>query len=241
MHDQRKDPLEAAQAFVDARFPDASVALVGGSVVRGEATPTSDLDIVIVHAHPVRPYRETFRAHGWPVEVFVHTVKSWRFYVAQDVARRTPSMPAMTAEGVVLRDRDGLAATIKGEARAILEAGPPSLSDEETENRRYGLTDVLDDFVGADRFDEGMIVAGMMAQSATDLMLAHRGRWTGHGKWMLRSLHRADPESAGRLSAALESYARDWSKALMTAWTQRALDMVGGPLFEGYHSMGRDE
>ena len=41
-------PIEAAQNIITSQFPNCDVALLGGSVARGEATKTSDLDIVIV-------------------------------------------------------------------------------------------------------------------------------------------------------------------------------------------------
>ncbi len=41
-------PIEAAQNIITLQFPNCDVALLGGSVARGEATKTSDLDIVIV-------------------------------------------------------------------------------------------------------------------------------------------------------------------------------------------------
>ena len=40
-------PMEAAQSIITSQFSNCDVALLGGSVARGEATKTSDLDIVI--------------------------------------------------------------------------------------------------------------------------------------------------------------------------------------------------
>lgn len=65
--------LEAAHAFVAHRFPNCSAAFLAGSVVRGEATSTSDLDIVIVGDDIRAPYRESFHELSWPIETFVHT------------------------------------------------------------------------------------------------------------------------------------------------------------------------
>ena len=41
-------PIEAARSIITSQFPNCDVALLGGSVARGEATKTSDLDIVIL-------------------------------------------------------------------------------------------------------------------------------------------------------------------------------------------------
>jgi predicted nucleotidyltransferase len=41
-------PEEAAQGIFRERYEGARVVFLGGSLVRGEATPASDLDIVVV-------------------------------------------------------------------------------------------------------------------------------------------------------------------------------------------------
>src|SRR5690606_22539116 len=107
---------EAAQAFIEQHLPDASAALLAGSVTRGEDTITSDLDLVIVVERPEAPYRESFRAFGWPIEAFVYTSRTYSEWFAKDAARRRPSLPQMCAGGIVLRDTDGLAVRMKNEA-----------------------------------------------------------------------------------------------------------------------------
>ncbi|TKI95670.1 nucleotidyltransferase domain-containing protein, partial [Bacillus wiedmannii] len=57
-------PMEAAQSIITSHFPNCDVALLGGSVVRGEATKTSDLDIVIVDQNLRSCYRESFYSNG---------------------------------------------------------------------------------------------------------------------------------------------------------------------------------
>lgn len=47
-----------ARRCVVAWFPEARAAWLGGSVVRGGATSTSDLDITVLLAGPPAPFRE---------------------------------------------------------------------------------------------------------------------------------------------------------------------------------------
>jgi predicted nucleotidyltransferase len=97
----RPDAILAARAVVARRYPNATQAWLSGSVVLGEATPTSDLDItVLLEAGPA--HRESVRHDGWPVELFVHTEASVRAYVAKDLGRRRPTMARLVAAG-----RDG--------------------------------------------------------------------------------------------------------------------------------------
>ena len=236
----RLDALDAARAIVAERYDGCDVALLAGSVVRGQATATSDLDMVIVDARLAAPYRESFVAHGWPVEAFVNTRESYRQFFASDAERRTPSLPAMCAEGIVLRDRDGLAERIKAEARDWLARGPAPLSTRELRDARYALTDRLDDFIGATRRDEGMFAAQEVATLAAELVLAVHHAWSGRGKWLIRALRRCDPATAERLATALEEYYRNARKDGLIAFVDDALAPVGGRLFAGY-SAGKDE
>ena len=104
MYGDRPEPVEAARAFVAARFPEARVALVGGSVLTEDRTPTSDLDVVVVLADGdvatgsglLPPFRETFEHEGWVVEAFVHDRASLEHYWARDAERRVCSLLRMS-------------------------------------------------------------------------------------------------------------------------------------------------
>jgi predicted nucleotidyltransferase len=61
---QRPPAEEVAHRFVTERFPDAIAAFLGGSVIAGDATATSDLDIMVVTAHEGAPFRESFVEGG---------------------------------------------------------------------------------------------------------------------------------------------------------------------------------
>ena len=234
--------IDAGHVFVEQRYPECIAAIVGGSVVRGDGTPTSDLDIVIVTDRQDAPYRESLRAFGWPIEVFVHSRTSYRRYFQSDSESRRPALALMCHEGIIVRDREGLARRIQDEAGALLERGPEPLTEEESDLWRYRITDLLDDFLGCDRLDEGMFIANDLAIGASDLILASHRQWIGRGKWVRRALQRFDPELAERLTQALQTYYRAEAKDDLIRFADDALAPVGGRLFEGYYSAGkRDE
>lgn len=231
---ERLDAVESARLVVKAHYPECDAALLAGSVVRGQATEMSDLDLVVVTARAGAPFRESVVAHGWPVEAFVHTRASLTRFFASDAQSRIPSLPFMCAEGVVVHDRRELAAEIKAEARAVLEQGPKPLTAQEVEAARYALTDRLDDFLGEPDRGEGIIVAAELAMQATEFVLAYHRQWSGRGKWLVRALRRYDPESAAWMTQALEIYCRDGAKEELTAFVKAAMAPVGGRLFAGY-------
>lgn len=235
----RPNATDAAQAFVDTHFPDCLTAFLGGSVVRGDATKTSDLDILIITDHPDAPYRESRIEQGWPIEVFVHTIESAARYFASDAQRRRPTLPMLCTEGVILRDQNGQAAMLRNEAQAILDAGPEPLSEVEISNYRYFLTDLLDDLEGSTRSEETLFIAGELAALAAEVLLASNQRWIGKGKWIPRAIRRYDPFAAQQLVTALQAVYSGGSPDALISFVDGILKPLGGRLFDGYKLPGR--
>jgi hypothetical protein len=232
----RPPPVEAAKAFVVVHFVDCLAALLGGSVARGDATATSDLDVVIITADPEVPYRESFVYAGWPVEAFVHSEASCLEFFQRDAARRRPSLPTMCAEALVLCDRAGIAGLLRREARALLERGPAPPSADEVDWQRYKLTDLVSDLGGARDRHEAFVTASELTTAAADLLLDLHGRWRGRGKWVLRALARELPTWEARLRRALDAFAAEGDPVELIAFADAALELAGGRLFEGFSS-----
>ncbi len=232
----RPPPLAAARSFLEAHFAGCQAALLGGSVARGDATPTSDLDVVIITADPAAPYRESFVHEGWPVEAFVHSEASCLDYFRRDAERRRPSLPTMCAEALVLRDEGGVAGRLRREARALLDRGPAAPSAAELEAQRYHLTNLVDDLAGARDRHEAFMTAGELAAAAAGLLLDVQGHWRGRGKWVLRALARELPTWEPRLRRALDALLYEGDLAPLIAFADAALELAGGRLFEGFSS-----
>lgn len=231
--------IDAAEAFVSETFPDAAVALLAGSVTRGEATTTSDLDIVLVTERPEAPYRESFRAFGWPIETFVYTETTYPAWFAQDAARRRPSLPRMCAEGIVLKDRNGLAAQVQAEARALLAKGPEPLNPQELAWARYQISDLLDDLGGARNGTEMLFTALALAPALADLACDLQRQWRGAAKWVPRALEPVGARLATRLADVVRNAGAGHPSDLIELGDE-ILDSCGGRLFEGF-SMGKNE
>ncbi|MEB8338385.1 nucleotidyltransferase domain-containing protein [Streptomyces endophyticus] len=195
------DHVSTAEQLVRDRFPDARAAFLAGSVLTERRTPRSDLDIVVLLSGPPAPYRESLLHEGWPVELFVQTEADWHRFVEQDIANRRSPLLAMCAEGLLLSDADGIGAALRAEARRRWAAGPPPVPESELEDRRYALTDTLDDLEGcADPLERAYLVAHLLGR-ASELALLAGGHWLGGGKWLSRRLADADPQLHRRLTA----------------------------------------
>lgn len=143
------DAIEAARAVVEEQHPGARTAFLGGSVVTGRRTATSDLDVVVLlHGAPA-PYRESLQYADWPVEMFVHTEATWHAYIERELPTRRSPLLWMCAAGLLLFDTDGLGARLAAHARKLTAAGPPPAPAEEVDDRRYAITDLLDDLAGS--------------------------------------------------------------------------------------------
>jgi hypothetical protein len=234
------DPIAASTAFVAGKYPRASAAFVGGSVLTGHRNATSDLDIVVVGVDDA-PYRETLVDFGFTIEVFAHTLESLRAYWRRDAARRATHLARMVGEGAVLISVDQLAEELQEEARYLLATGPAPLDEEELLLQRYGLTDLLDDFIGSVRESEIAYLAASLLLATSERYLAFTGRWLAAGKALDRALRVADAAFADRLVAAHAAAIIDGDKEPLIAVTTEVLGLAGGPLLAGYRQSGRVE
>ncbi|MDM5155281.1 nucleotidyltransferase domain-containing protein [Bacillus sp. DX1.1] len=230
--------LEAAKKIVTSQFPNCDVALLGGSVARGEDTKTSDLDIVIFGHSLTSCYRESFLAYGWPVEVFVHNFTSYKDFFKSDCERGRPSLPQLVVEGIVLKDTEKIVTDLKKEAQQLLDKGPERWIEEVIKQKRYFITDMLDDFIGATKREEELFIANHLANLLHEFVLRVNGQWVGHSKWFFKTLKKYDEEFAADFVRAFDHFYKTGEKEELIIFVERVLEMYGGRLFEGF-SIGK--
>ncbi|MGY6211382.1 nucleotidyltransferase domain-containing protein [Cytobacillus firmus] len=230
-------PIEAAHQFVNAHFPNCKGALLAGSVVRGEATEKSDLDIVIFDKNNRTSYRESLIEYGWYIEVFVHTLTSYKQFFKMDYERARPSMPRMVSEGIVLKD-DGVIESIRKEANDLLHNGPQEWSEETINTKRYFLSDALDDFIGSSNRSEELFIATTLAELLSEFVLRTNRQWIGASKWVYRSLKDYDEEFANQFVKAFDIFYKTGNKGQVIELADNVLQPFGGKLFDGF-SLGK--
>ncbi|WP_313799251.1 nucleotidyltransferase domain-containing protein [Cytobacillus sp.] len=230
-------PIEAAQQFINKHFPDSQGALLAGSVVRGEATETSDLDIIIFEKNIRTSYRESLIDIGWAIEVFVHNLASYKLFFESDRKRAKPSLPRMISEGIVLQDH-GIIDSIKKEAQELLENGPEKWSVETIKTKRYFITDALDDFIGCSNRAEELFIANTLAELVSEFYLRTNNQWIGTSKWLVRSLRHYDEAFAEKIIEAFDDYYKSGEKSQVIQLVDSILLPFGGRLFDGF-SLGK--
>lgn len=230
-------PIEAAHQFINEYFPNCQGALLAGSVVRGEATETSDLDIVIFDNNLSSSYRESLIEYGWAIEVFVHNLTSYKQFFEMDYDRARPSMPRMVSEGTILKD-DGVIDSIKKEAMDILSNGPKEWSKETINTKRYFITDALDDFIGCSNRAEELFIANTLAELLSEFVLRTNRQWIGSSKWILRSLRNYDEQFSNQFVEAFDIFYKTGNKNQVIQLVDDVLHPFGGRLFAGF-SLGK--
>ncbi|MFD9597829.1 nucleotidyltransferase domain-containing protein [Kitasatospora sp. NPDC059973] len=233
------DPVDQARRLACDRFPDALVVILAGSTAAGRATASSDLDIAVLIGDGGETCRETIRFEGRVVELFIHTRAGLVDLFAADVAARRAVLQSMYATGLVLVDTNGEAGRARALADADLREGPPSLEPETVETKRYGLTDALDDLADAGDQIERLAVAGFVLNAAADLLCDYHHAWIGGGKWLPRRLLEADAERGAALLEGHLHLCESGDPGLMIDAASGILNLVGGPLREGYRRTWR--
>jgi hypothetical protein len=233
-----EDAAEVARCLVAEEFAEARAAWLGGSVVRGDASATSDLDItVLLHGEPA-PMRRSLEYGGWPVELFVHTEESLARFCDKDRQSRQPTMMRLVGETVILLDTDGSGARLQQACLAEVSAGPPALTTAELDLLRYTITNHIDDLADAPTDDVRTAIASILWQDAARLLLTGVRRWSGTGKGLLRELAAYDATHGTDHAHALPTGVRAASNGDISALTEESdliLAPYGGRLFAGFH------
>ncbi|WP_108671353.1 nucleotidyltransferase domain-containing protein [Peribacillus acanthi] len=234
----RPDPIEAAFGFIDKHFPTCQGAILAGSVVRGQATETSDLDIVIFDESLSSSYRVSLIECGWNIELFAHNLSSYRSFFEKDCNEARPCMPRMVSEGKILKDT-GVLSEIRKEANDLLDQGPKEWSRETIDMKRYFITDALDDLIGCQIRSEGIFIANKLGELVSEFILRSNRKWIGSSKWVVRSLVHHDKKLANEFVEAFDTFYKTNEIDQIVSFTDKVLEPFGGRLFEGF-SLGEN-
>jgi hypothetical protein len=227
------EAYKAAELFTLNHFPSSHGALLAGSVVRGEATQTSDLDIVIFDSNLKSAYRESVIEYGWNIEVFVHNLTTYKNFFKSDCERARPSLPKMVSEGIVIKD-SGILDLIKHEANELLDMGPEEWSADTIKLKRYFITDTLDDFIGSTLRAEEIFIANALAELVSEFVLRTNRQWIGTSKWIVRALRNYDEKFACQFVEAFDIFYKTSEKNKIIAMVDDSLQPFGGRLFQGF-------
>ena len=236
-NDMGEHIIDVANSIHADRYKDAVAIFAAGSIVRGEGTPFSDLDLVVIHAQLPCAYRESFRYGGYPVEAFVHDPATLEyFFLEVDRPSGVPVLPRMVVEGVEIPGPTEMSRELKRRAAAVIASGPPALDTASERRMRYVVSDLLDD-LRAPRSQEELIGASArLYERLADYHLRRLGLWSAKGKAIPRALRQTDAAvGAAYCDAFAELFARGDPQAVIRL-AEDLLRESGGPLFDGFRA-----
>lgn len=219
----------------ETRYQGAQVIFLAGSVVRGEASNYSDIDLVIVYPRVEKAYRECFYHRGWPVEAFIHDPETLKYFfddVDRPIGRAT--LAEMVFEGYEFPSSSELTSQLKTLASEFLKQGPPPLSRDEIDERRFHISGLIDDLREPRNRFELVAAATLLYNELADFYFRSNCGWTGSGKAILKRLKAVNPGLSRRFADAFESLFAKGETAPVIELAEEILGTQGGLLFEGY-------
>jgi hypothetical protein len=190
-----RSALDAALRFIFDRFEPIGV-IASGTIVRGNPSPSSDLDLFVLHRQPWRQRLQRLFG-GVPAEIFVNPPERVERYFAEEVADGRPVTAHMLATGAVVYASDPAVERLRARAAEML-ASPPRPDPARLTPLRYGAACQLED--GLDVAESDPATAQLFLNRAVDSALALRfrqaGRWQPRDKERLAELARLDPPLA---------------------------------------------
>jgi predicted nucleotidyltransferase len=232
-----EDLIEITRRIFRDRYPTADVILLAGSLLRGEGTLYSDLDVIVIFDRLPHARRESFIFHGRMVEAFIHDPETLNYFLFE--SRRSPRSPAtarMVAEGIEIPGPTESSRALKRIANEFLAAGPPEIPEEEERRLRYTITNLIDD-IREPRSREELVASGAELYGALANYYFRENRiWPATDKTIPRALRRAEPELYTRYCEAFESLFADGRGDQVIALAEEILKQQGGFLFDGYQS-----
>jgi predicted nucleotidyltransferase len=231
----RPSPMKAGYGIWRKHFADAQVILLAGSVIRGEGTPSSDLDIVVIQKRLPAAYRRSFVYEGWPVEAFVHDPQTLNYF-CWELDRRSgiPTLPSMVIEGKAIPRENKVSRSLKLLAQEVLAAGPPKWSEADIARARYTITNLCDDIRAPRNHAELTGSASSLYDVLADFYFRAAGRWSAKGKSVPRKLAEADSVLARRFIKAFQVASSTHRTSLLLQLAEVILKPYGGWLFDGY-------
>jgi hypothetical protein len=228
-------PVSAAKDLFETRYQGADAVLVAGSVVRGEASSHSDLDLVVIFPSVRAAYRESFTHMGWPVEAFIHDLETLRYFIYRiDQPQGSSTLCEMVKEGLEVPNACKATQQAKTLALEVLQQGPPALSFEEIEDRRYHISELVDDLRDPRNRHELNAAAARVYHELADFYCRSRGGWTSAGKGLLKRMKTQDPMMARRFSESFDQLFQHGIAAPVIGLAEEMLAPYGGYLFDAY-------
>lgn len=218
-----------------AKYPTAKVIFLAGSIVRGEATAFSDLDLVVVFEILPTAHRESFYFGSFPVEAFVHDPETLNYFIAE--RERTAGvcvMAQMISEGLEIPETSSFSLGRKQLAASVIDSRPPKLGEHALRQMRYNITNLVDDIRDPRSKAELVATGTALYDALANCYLRTNGFWAAKDKSIPRKLKLANPEFSLRFCDSFEQLFANGQTEEVIVLSEEILEPIGGFLFDGH-------
>lgn len=191
-----EEALRQAVVHILERYDPIAI-IVTGTILRGDAGPTSDLDMWVLWDDP-RRQRAQRRFNGVPAEIFVNPPARVQRYFDEERGEGRPITAHMVSTGFVVYDGDPALNEIREQAAKELAKGP-GVTEEGLTAQRYRAATLLED--GLDILDDDPAGSALLMSSAVETLV--RAEYLAAGRWQPR-----DKELVARLGEVDATLAR---------------------------------
>lgn len=189
------EALRQAVAHILERYDPIAI-LVTGTIVRGNPSSTSDLDMWVLWNDPRRQRAQKW-FNGVPAEIFVNPPSRVQRYFDDERVGGKPITAHMVSTGFVVYDGDPVLREIREQAVKELAKGP-DVSEEGLTARRYRAATLLEDAL--DILDDDPAGSVLLMSSAVEILA--RAQYLAAGRWLPR-----DKEVVARLGEMDSTFA----------------------------------
>lgn len=226
--------IEITKEILQAKYATAEFAFLAGSIVRGEATSFSDLDLVVIFENLPCAFRESFYFQHLPVEVFAHTPETLNYFMFEiDRPSGFPVLPQMVSEGIEVPEKSDLSEKLKRLAKECLAMKPPALAPRQIDSLRYQITNLIDDIREPRSKEELTAGGGELYSVLADFYLRANNFWSAKNKAIPRVLEKTNPDLRREFCESFEELFVAGKTEKVILMTETILKPHGGFLFEG--------
>lgn len=195
-----RQALQEAARWIEERYRPLGI-IASGTILRGSASPSSDLDLYVVLAASYRQRVQRFFADV-PTEIFANPPEAIRRYFEQEHRAGRPRTAHMLLTGQVILARSEVVEELRSEA-AVWLGTPPHLSAEESNRERYALATQLEDARDLIEGDPpgARLILGQVVPGLLHHFHLSRGRFIPRDKDLLAATGALDPKMADRARA----------------------------------------
>ena len=228
-------PEHAARDLCKYVFHGAKAVFLSGPKRRGETTTSSYLELVVVFDKVPNACTKSFLYKGWLVTAHFNDLETLNyFFKIRDYHLGIPYLASRIHEGLEIPKPSVFSGRIKAIARQNIEAGPPTLEQQEVTRFRYLITSLTVDLKRSTDQDHIYSLGAKLYEVLADFYLRSQAQWSESSRCVADRLEEVNPVFYNTFREAFSKLFKTNATAEVLNLAAEVLAPQGGALFDGY-------